>query len=537
MKKLIALLMVSCMALTFAACGGNTGTTAPTTTEGTTAPGQTTTEAPTTQAGEKVSSKDTITLGADREPATLSPGGVTVTIAESIMANVLDTLLKYDENVIPQPCLATSWKQLDDLTWEFKLREGVKFTNGEPFTSKDVLYSFNRLPGTNNGATEMTYIDLAGCSAPDDFTFILKTKSVYAFTEAMLCQPVFSIVNEKAINDVGEDAHGRAPVGTGAFIVTDWKAGDTITLTRNDNYWGEKALLKTVYVKILTEGTARTMNLETGDIDVAMMMQVSDIERIESADETYVMSGPQNSIRYIGINTSKPIMDNQKVRQALFMATDTETIRKVIYGENSSAPAVSPVPPGFAGRNEELTQYKFDPDAAKALLSEAGFADGFKTSYTYLSNSTNNMCAEMIQQMWAAVGIELELKPMESGALSTALNSGDFEIGNFGSNLKLCDAGEGMYAFFHSSSRGSTSNRTWLNDGELDRQLDQIMQTTDAEARNKLVFDAQIRVQELVPMIYICHAYQVYGLRSDVRGWDVVLYTRNDFSKLYFAEQ
>ena len=298
MKKYLAMLLACAMIFAFAAgCAQQnpansdepTATNAPTDVEAT--PVQNTELV--TDGNETVSDKDTINIAVDREPATLNPGGVSSNVNEIIMRNVLDTLLKFDENAIPQANLATEWEAVDDLTWQFKLRDDVNFTNGEHFTAKDVVYA----------------------------------------------------------------------------------------------------------------------------------------------------------------------------------------------------------------------------------------------------NTTNNMFAEMLQSMWAEVGVTLVLQPTESGTLSTMLNAGEYEVGTAATDMKLCDAGEGLYAFFHSSSRGSSQDRTWLNDADVDAILDKIVTTLDAEERNKLVSEAEAMIHDLCPMIYICHPWRVYGVRSDVRGLKVLPYDMEYYSELYFVNE
>lgn len=222
MKKYLAMILV--FAMTFAMVTGcsNPGETTPTDAPAPTDPAapEETPSANTelTPTGEEtVSDKDTINIAVDREPATLNPGGVMSNVSEIVMMNTMDTLLKFDKTATPQPNLATEWEALDDTTWQFKLREDVYFTNGEHFTAKDVVYSFNRLATTTTGPSALTHIDLTGVEAVDDYTVKIKTTEPYAFLEAQLCQAVMSIVNEKAITEMGEEAHGRAPAGTGAL--------------------------------------------------------------------------------------------------------------------------------------------------------------------------------------------------------------------------------------------------------------------------------------------------------------------------------
>lgn len=463
MKKYLAMLLACAMIFAFAAgCAQQnpansdepTATNAPTDVEAT--PVQNTELV--TDGNETVSDKDTINIAVDREPATLNPGGVSSNVNEIIMRNVLDTLLKFDENAIPQANLATEWEAIDDLTWQFKLRDDVNFTNGEHFTAKDVVYSINRLANTTTGASALTYIDLSGVEAVDDYTVKIKTTKPYAFLEAQLCQAVMCIVNEKAITE-------------------------------------------------------------------------------EESSDMYVLGRAQNTLRYICFNTSVEPLNNVNVRKALYHATDTELIRETIYGEKNSEKANGPIPPSFPGKNHDLPVYEYDPAKAKEMLAAEGYENGFEVSFIYLANTTNNMFAEMLQSMWAEVGVTLVLQPTESGTLSTMLNAGEYEVGVASTDMKLCDAGEGLYAFFHSSSRGSSQDRTWLNDADVDAILDKIVTTLDAEERNKLVSEAEAMIHDLCPMIYICHPWPVYGVRSNVRGLKVLPYDMEYYSELYFVNE
>ena len=266
-------------------------------------------------------------------------------------------------------------------------------------------------------------------------------------------------------------------------------------------------------------------------------LQTTDIDRVEESSDMYVLAGAQNTLRYICFNTSVEPLNNVNVRKALYHATDTELIRETIYGVKSSEKANGPIPPSFQGKNHDLPEYEYDPAKAKEMLAAEGYENGFEVSFIYLANTTNNMFAEMLQSMWAEVGVTLVLQPTESGTLSTMLNAGDYEVGTAATDMKLCDAGEGLYAFFHSSSRGSSQDRTWLNDADVDAILDKIVTTLDAEERNKLVSEAEAMIHDLCPMIYICHPWRVYGVRSDVRGLKVLPYDMEYYSKLYFVNE
>ncbi|MGI6662375.1 MAG: ABC transporter substrate-binding protein [Bacillota bacterium] len=482
-----------------------------------------------------VATKDTLVVGADREPVSLDPSALTVSYARLIEHQIYDTLLKMDENLNIVGELAESWRQLDDLTWEFKLRKGVKFHNGDELTSKDVLFTFKRLYDLPPGSTAVKYIDPNGYETPDDHTFILRTTVKYAFLEAQLCSHYTNIVCERAVREAGEQ-YARNPVGTGPYKFVSWAAGDNITVERFDDYWGaDKPKIKTIKFRFITEQAARTINLESGDIDLCIDIPENDAERIRNGAETNLVTGTSAQVRYLAFNCQRDIFKDKRVRQAIAHATDVETIRKVIYGEDTSTPGVSPVPPGLPGRNEDLVAYEYNVEKAKQLMAEAGVS-GLTVKYIYLANSANNMMAEMLQEMYKEIGVTLELNPMESGALSTAMNKGEQDFCVAGTSMEAFDAGKGLYDFFHTNSIGSTTNRTYLASPDVDAILNDIVVETDSEERARLVYEVQKVIHEECPMIVICYQHKLVGMRKNVGGFVFVETGNYDLNKLYFTE-
>lgn len=556
-KRIFALVLAAGMGLTLCGCGSGGAKEADTKTSGTqSAKTQETTQAADTKAQdagaaatvgvekgpvegsgeETVSSRDNLVVAFDREPATLDPLGNNVNVKRMIEANIFDTLLKFDENLEPSPCLAESWEQVDDLTWKFNLRKDVKFHNGDPLTSKDVKFSFERIHGGTAGNDSVDEFDPNGYETPDDYTFILKTLKPYAFTEAQLCSPSTSIVPEKVVKEMGDDAFGRSPVGSGPFKFVSWTAGDNITVERNDGYWGEKAVLRTVKFRVITESASRTIDLESGGVDITLGLPTTDADRIEQNPDTQLIISTGATDRYIAFNCQKDIFKDKRVRQALNYATDKESIRVVCYGENTSEKMDSVVPSTLPGHTADLVQYDYDVEKAKALLEEAGFGDGMEIEFMYLANSTNNMLAELLQQMWSQVGVTLVLKPTESGALTSALNKGEQELCCAGTSYALFEAGAGMYNMFHSERMYSGSARANLSSPEVDKVLDEIIVTGDAKKREELAVEAQKLIHEESPFIYLAFTKNIIGASSKVRGFVPTPTAMYDFRSVYFVE-
>lgn len=483
-------------------------------------------------AEDPVSTKDSMVIVLDREPVSLDPVDVYVAVKSLVDSCVYDTLLDVDSDGNTIPGLAQSWEQVDELTWKFTLREGVTFHNGDPLTTQDVLFSLQRVKDSSVTKAKGAFMDLEHSYAEGNDIYLKLTKP-YAFVEAQLAYPQFSIVSEAAVTAAG-DSYGREPIGTGPYSFVSWTAGDRITLTRNDAYWGHKSILKELVFRIITESASRTIELESGGVDLVLGISANDAARIDENADTELVTRSSNSIRYVGFNCQKGALTDVRVRQALNYATDTTALREILYGLKTSGPAFSPVPEGMKGLNEDMPQYTYDPEKAKALLAEAGYADGLEVEFMYLANSTNNMLAELLQALWGEVGVTLVLQPTESGALSSALNKGEHMICCAGTTFTLGEAGEGLNSMFSIASQGSSANRTYLTDEAIDEMLKKIVVTPNSDERAEMVYEVQELIHEQAPMIYLASQYQIIGRSARLQGFVPFSNSVHDFTYCYF---
>lgn len=479
--------------------------------------------------------KDTISIAVDREPASLDP--VIYVTNWNSQDQIYEGLVKYELDGSISPCLAESFEQVDDVTWKFKLREDVYFHNGEHMTSADVLYSFKRAMSYPQATAVLSNLDPESFEAPDDYTFILKTKTPYAFILQNLCETYLSITNQKAVEDAGSpEKFGRSPVGTGAYKFVSWTAGDRITLTKFDEYWGEQAKVQNVVVKIITEATTRTIDLESGGSDINWVVASEDYERIANGDKTNVLMYTAGSYRYFPLNVTKEPLNDIRVRQALQHATDSETIWRVVFGEEVADYSICPIAPGISGRNENTKKYEYDPEKAKALLTEAGYPNGLEIEFLQLSNSVEDMIVTLLKEQWAAAGITLTIYPVDAAGINSHLNEGSYYTSSLQARVQPMDSGYIMWKLFHSTNCGA-SNRSYINDKELDAILDEILVTFDQAKRDELSIQAQERVNELSCVINFCHLNNLNGLRSNLRGYEASGYRRPLLKNVYFVQE
>ena len=488
----------------------------------------------TNEAGEVIdTSKDTITMTVDREPASLDPAVYVSTY--NAHDQIFEGLVTYDLEGNIVPLLAESWEQVDDVTWTFKLREDVYFHNGEHMTSADVLYTFNRAMTFPQAADYLANFDATSFEAPDEYTFTFKTKQPYAFTLSNLCELYLMIVNEKAVQDAGSDeAFGRNPVGTGPYKFVSWVAADSITLERFDDYWGEPAKVKNVVFKYITEPTTRTIDLESGGSDINWVVANEDYERVANGENTTLLKYSIGAYRYIPLNVTKEPLNDIRVRQALQYATDAETIWRVVFGEEVADYSTCVVAPGIGGHTDDLPQYEYDPEKAKELLAEAGFPNGFEIEFLELSNAVEDMIVTLLKEQWAQAGVTLNISPIDSAGINSRLNEGSFYVSSLQQKPQPIDAGFIMWKLFHSDNCGS-SNRSYINDPELDAILDEICVTMDQDARDALAIEAQERVNELACVINLCHLHALNGLNKNLRGYEASGYRRPLLKNCYFV--
>lgn len=537
MKKILSLLITVCLLGGIAGCGaknagsqqtsgaGNSGT-------GQTAPGEANAGTGKTDAASAV--KKELVVAIDREPQALDPTGSNHSIACTIVSQMFETLLKFDSQMNVVPGLAESYEQIDDTTFKFNLRKGVKFHNGEELKAGDVIFSFRQAAGTPIGMPYTEKIDLEAMEAPDDYTVILKTKVPYAAVRQILCISHLSIINEKAYTEMGKDAYARNPVGTGPFRFNSWTAGDNLSIVRNDDYWGEKAKLEKVTFRFITEQTSRTVEIESGGVDMALVIPAADYDRLEENPDIELKLYTSLYVRYIAFNVTQGPLKDKNVRKALNYATDIDTICEVLYTSKGAEVSTGSVPPGLMGRNEELEQYGYNPDKARELLKEAGYDNNLEVSFTYLGNATNNMMAQMLQEQWAAVGVTLTLNPLESGALSEYANGMNQEVMPVRTAFISGDIGEGLESMYHSRSQGTS--RINSDNPELDALLDEASVTMDDGRRTELYQQAQEIINEESYSIYLCYEYSSIAHSSKLCGLETPPTERVDYSKLYFAE-
>ena len=468
-----------------------------------------------------------LVIATSADAVSLDPATSNDIPSANVQENIYETLIDFDENMELIPKLATDWKEIDETTWEFTLREGVTFHDGSPFNASVVKANMERVIDPAVASPRALLYDMiTDIEVIDDYTVRIKTEKPFAPLPAHLAHNGGGMVSLEAIEkdyeamENGEEPGSyinEHPIGTGYFQFQEWEREQYIQLVRYEDYWDEPAYVDTVTFKVVPEDLTRIAELETGDVHISDPISPSDVARIEKTDGLYVNIQDSVNLSYIGFNVQKEPFDDVRVRQAVAMAIDKEQIIDGLYG-GVGIPAIGPLAPTVFGYDDSVKGLPFDQEEAKALLREAGYKDGFTTTIWTNDHRERIDTAINIQAQLKEIGIEVEIKTMDWGTYLERTANGEHDIYLLGWSASTADADYGLYALFHSSQVGAPGNRTFIQNHEIDSMLDEARETLDEEKRLALYKEVQEKLMEESPMIYLHHQQFLLGARDEVRN-------------------
>lgn len=469
-----------------------------------------------------------LVISKSAEAVSLDPAGSNDVPSSDVQANIYESLTKLDEDLNVQPVLAESWDAVEDDVWEFKLRDDVTFHDGSEFNADVVKANIERIIDKDMASPrEFLYEMVSDIEVVDDYTVRFTTEYPFAPLPAHLAHSgggmvsMNSIEEDYAAMDDGKDPGSvvnENPVGTGYFVFDEWKSGESIRLVRNEEYWGENALLDSVLFKVVSEDLTRVAELETGDSHISDPLSPSDFDQIDQSDGAFVYTQSSVSLSYIGFNMDKEPFDDVRVRQAISMAIDKEQIIDGIY-EGFGTPAIGPIPPDVFGFDDSVSGLDHDIEKAKELLADAGYPDGFSTTIWTNDSRERIDTAVNLQAQLKEIGIDLKVEEIEWGAYLEQTANGEHDMFILGWSTPTGDADYAMYALFHSDNFGEPGNRTFTEDEELNKLLEKGRKTPGEEERLEIYSEAQELLVDIAPMIYIHHSEFLLGVRDEVKGF------------------
>ncbi len=446
------------------------------------------------------------------EPSTLNPITATDAYSGEIDGYIYESLLKRDEKSLELvPVLAEKWEvSPDHLMYTFHLKKNIKWSDGYPFTVKDIVFSFDRIrdPKVDSAHLRSYYQDIEKIEALDDYTVRFHYRIPY-FRALEFCGGIPIVPSHlfKEGEDFNQHPIGRNPVGTGPYKLLHWQTGKEIALVRNDDYWGEKPAIDRVIFKIITDSTVALQVLKQGGLDEMGLTPIqwekqTENKRFEKDYQKLAYYLP--SYNYIGWNCRRPDLSDKRVRQALTMLVDRELIlKKILFGLGTVI--TGPFYVNSPEYDKEIKSYPYDPKAALALLKSAGWdyrpgeealqKDGKPFEFEFLlpaGSKFGEQLATMLQENLKEIGIKMSIRKLEWAVFIQKIEDHNFDACTMGWSLGW---ETDPYQIWHSSQAVEKgSNFVGFKSEEADKLIEDARREFDPEIRRGMYY----RLQEII---------------------------------------
>jgi ABC-type transport system substrate-binding protein len=469
-----------------------------------------------------------LTIAAGTTAVSMDVHKVTDTPSLSVLEHINETLFRITETGEVKPLLADSITAgADNKTYTIKLHKGITFSDGTPFNAEAVKINFERILNKDTKAAFRSLLDpVEKIETPDELTVVLHTKYPFAPIQAHLSHPGTAIIAPSAIAK-GDEAMANSTIGTGPYMLKEYKKDQAVTLVKNPKYWGTPANVDEVVFKAVKEDSARVIEAESGTADVVLRVPPTEMERIRNNPNLELSVVPGLRVIYVYFNNQKGPFTNPKLRQAVNYAIDKEAIVKNLLksaGKPVDAPMAEPVF-GYA----KQTPYAYNPEKAKQLLAESGY-DTSKPITLYHPTgrySQDAKIAEAIAVQLKQIGLTVNLKTLEwaqyLAVLGKPLAENEVQMALLGWSPSTMDADYALYELFHSSRwpDNGGSNRGFYKNEQVDKLLEAGRATLDPNERKKYYAEAQKLIWEDAPWIFLHSETQLTAINKKVTGFKV----------------
>ncbi|HKC42424.1 MAG TPA: ABC transporter substrate-binding protein [Burkholderiales bacterium] len=479
-----------------------------------------------------------ITIGLGADVTSIDPHFHLLTPNASLGEHVFDTLILKDEHQRFKPGLALEWRPVDDLTWEFKLRPGVRFHDGSEFTAEDVVFSIDRPATIKNSPGAYTIYTRAVTEkiVVDKYTVRLKTAAPYPLVPNEI-GAVLIVSKRAAQNATTEDFNaGKAAIGTGPYKFVRWAKGDRIELVRNDAYWGPKAPWEKVTFRLITNDPARVAALLSGDVQAIEAVPTSDIVKLKANPEVALFRAISNRLIYLHLDSNrdaspmvtdrlgKPLdrnpLKDPRVRQALSLAVNRDAIVDRVM-EGAAVPTGQLMPKGLFGYSDAMMPDKHDPEAARNLLKDAGWPGGFAVTLHGPNDRYVNdeKVAQAVAQMLTRAGVQTTVVTMPASVYFSRANRLEFSLMLVGWGSDTGEVASPLKALLATYDRDKglgTVNRGRYSSAEMDRLLLQGLATVDDAKRERLLQEATAVAMRERGIIPLYHQVNIWAARKGI---------------------
>ena len=458
----------------------------------------------------------TITIAEKAEIKTLDPQKTVDSASLSVIQMINQKLFKIDNdgNIIPE--IAEEVTKVDTKTTLIKIKKDLFFSNGEPVTVDDVLFSLNRAKESPRMTQDFYMIE--SFEKVDDAT--IKVKTFYEAGNLLhkLASMGASIMNKKALEENENNI-----IGSGMFKLKEWVAGDRIVLERNEYFKEANSNVKEIIIKFIPEANSRMIMLETGEVDIAEALLPLDFQKISREDDKFTTVEMQSSSNmFIGFDLRDKHLADKRVRQAIAYAINNQDIVDSIYN-GSATVATSPIPKITIGHNENSNPYEQNIEKAKELLAEAGYPNGFDIVLNVNEDNQRVDTAVVIQDNLKAIGINVQIKTYQWASYVAFVENPSQEKGMFlmAWNIANDDPDELLYPLYHSSQIDAHTNVVFYKNEDFDSLISKARETIDKEKRIDLYKKAQDIIQEDLPHYAILYPMQNFAYKKNIKGIEV----------------
>lgn len=471
--------------------------------------------------------KDTLVVAIQAEPQTIDPYAASHDTTFISSETIFESLLKSVDGELV-PWLAESYEIVDDLTIVFKLRDDVYFHDGNKMTADDVVFSLCYAATSSFTSTLFGAIDTENTKAVDETTVEVKLKYAYAPLMEALASHRGVILSKAAYESMGADAFGRAPVGTGPMMFKEWVNGDRIELTAFDQYWGEKPAFDNMTIRIILEASSRSVELETGGVDIAFQISPVDWTRLEENPDTQMLTGNSMGMTYLCFNNSNELYGNELIRKAIAYAIDVEAVAKTAYQGQAD------VADGFIAKSipgyKKVGPWEYNPEKSKELLKEAGYENGLEVKFVTFQQQYYNACIEIIQSMLSEVGITCTIDMVDLATFTSMNNNGELPMTVMANSASIPDPASALIAW---PIARTISLRH--NDQHIQDLLDQGERTYAMEDRIPIYEELQDYLWEKLYILPLAYPIIGYGARANITNFDFVPTGIPDFAEIVFS--
>lgn len=492
-------------------------------------------------------SAQTLTIGLSSEPTSVDPHYHNLGPNNALAKHIFSSLVNQDAQQLLEPGLAESWESLDDTTWEIVLRDDVTFSNGDAFTARDVVYTICRIPEVPDAPSPFTLYtnSIADMEVVDDHTLRITTDGPapllpnHLSTFNIISASVSGAEDEIDFDTAGCEGLGEPPssdafndpefaIGTGPYILGSYVRGDRIVLERNPDYWGDEPEWDEIVMRPITNAGARVAALLAGDVDMIENPPTQDIETIEEGGFE-ISAGLSNRVIYIAIDqgdapspgisgTDENPLQDARVREALAKAINREAIRdRLMLGYAEPAGELLPSP--MFGTNPDRDAIAFDEEAARSLLAEAGYEDGFQIVLGTPNDRyiNDHQIAQAVAQMWTRAGVTTEVDSKTFSAFIADRNAENFSayLAGWGAATGEMSSPLGALVATNDPDAGlGGTNFARHSNEEMDQLLIEALRTVDDDEREALLQQASSVLMDAYGIIPIHYEMTTWAVRD-----------------------